>query len=68
MNDQPRKPLQFGLKWLFLLPAAAGIVIALYTAGLPADVLFFLLAVPAILLLWLALSRLASRFLADWFD
>jgi hypothetical protein len=64
-NDRAQKPFQFGLKWLFLLPLAVGLLIVLFSIGLSADVLFILLALPVLVSLWIAFCRLASRFLSD---
>ena len=68
MEEQPKKSPQFGLKHLLLVPVAAGVIAWLYTAGLAAELLFMLLAVPLILILWLVMCRVASHFLSDLLD
>jgi hypothetical protein len=67
-REKAQKPLQFGLKWLFALPGAAGLLVVLYSAGLPSEVLFVLIACPLIIALWVAISPLVARFVTDLFD
>jgi hypothetical protein len=68
MQKQRLKPFQFGLKWLFGVPLAVGLLIVLYSAGLPSEVLFVLLACPALVALWVVLSRFVARLVTDLFD
>jgi hypothetical protein len=67
-RDKDQKPLQFGLKWLFALPLAAGLLVVLYSAGLPAEVLFVLIACPLIVAVWVAISPVVARFVTELFD
>ena len=68
MTEPRPKPWQFGLKWLFLFPVAAGLLLVLYSAGLPAELLFLLIGCPILVACWLVLSRLIARALSDFFD
>ena len=68
MTEPPTKPWQFSLKWLFLLPLAVGLLIVLYSAGLPSELLFLLLGCPILVACWLALSRLIARVMSDFID
>jgi hypothetical protein len=68
MRQQHSKALQFGLKWLFGLPLAAGLLIVLYSAGFPSEVLFVLIACPILVALWAVLSRFVARLVTDLFD
>jgi hypothetical protein len=65
MEEPAPKPPQFGLKWLFVLPALAGALIAVYSAGLASEVLFWLLACPILIALWVGFSRLVARLFSE---
>lgn len=68
MDETPVKPPQFSLRALLLAPLVIGVLVWLYSTGLPADLLFFLLGVPVLMFLWLGLCRIASHFLSEFFD
>ena len=68
MDEGSPRPPQYSLKLLLLLPVAVGGIVWLYTAGLSSESLFFLLGVPVLMLAWFGLCRLASHFLAEFFD
>ena len=68
MTEPPRSRWQFGLRQLFLLPLAVGLLIVLYSAGLPAELLFLLVGCPILIACWLALSRFVARFLSEYID